>query len=125
MPKIFSKFLGFLKNDQAANAKNEPINNVQPLQTVSTPIEQAPAQTKKEIVPIVWSDLSPDKVINRYLTTDHSTSPAQYDFYEYHKAEFDCILHNLEKVEDEGVLKDMLNLINAVYKHYISGNWER
>lgn len=99
MPKIFSKFLGFLKNDQAANAKNEPINNVQPLQTVSTPIEQAPAQTKNEIVPIVWSDLSSDKVINRYLTTDHSTSPAQYDFYEYHKAEFDCILHNLEKVK--------------------------
>lgn len=31
----------------------------------------------------------------------------------------------VEKVEDEGVLKDMLNLINAVYKHYISGNWER
>lgn len=31
----------------------------------------------------------------------------------------------VEKVEDEGVLKDMLNLINTVYKHYISGNWER
>ena len=31
----------------------------------------------------------------------------------------------VEKVEDEGALKDMLNLINAVYKHYISGNWER
>ncbi len=31
----------------------------------------------------------------------------------------------VEKVEDEGVLKDLLNLINGVYKHYISGNWER
>ena len=31
----------------------------------------------------------------------------------------------VEKVEDEGVLKDLLSLINGVYKHYISGNWER
>lgn len=31
----------------------------------------------------------------------------------------------LEKVDDEHVLKDMKNLINSVYKHYISGNWER
>lgn len=31
----------------------------------------------------------------------------------------------VEKVEDEGVLKDLLNLVNGVYKHYISGNWER
>ena len=31
----------------------------------------------------------------------------------------------LEKVDDEKVLQDMKNLINAVYKHYISGNWER
>ena len=31
----------------------------------------------------------------------------------------------LKKVDDEKVLQDMKNLINAVYKHYISGNWER
>ena len=31
----------------------------------------------------------------------------------------------LEKVDDENVLKDMKELINGVYKHYISGNWER
>lgn len=31
----------------------------------------------------------------------------------------------LEKVDDERVLQDMKNLINSVYKHYISGNWER
>lgn len=31
----------------------------------------------------------------------------------------------LEKVEDVTVLKDILNLINGVYKHYISGKWGR
>lgn len=31
----------------------------------------------------------------------------------------------LEKVDDEKVLQDIKNLINSVYKHYISGNWER
>lgn len=31
----------------------------------------------------------------------------------------------LEKVDDEKVLQDMKNLISGVYKHYISGNWER
>ncbi len=31
----------------------------------------------------------------------------------------------LEKVDDETILKDMKDLINGVYKHYISGNWER
>ncbi len=31
----------------------------------------------------------------------------------------------LEKVDEEKVLQDMKNLINSVYKHYISVNWER
>ena len=31
----------------------------------------------------------------------------------------------IKKTDDEAVLQDMLNLINAVYKHYIAGNWER
>lgn len=31
----------------------------------------------------------------------------------------------MKKVDDEKVLQDMKNLINGVYKHYISGNWER
>ena len=29
----------------------------------------------------------------------------------------------LDKVEDEEVLKDMLNLLDTVYRHYISGDW--
>jgi hypothetical protein len=35
------------------------------------------------------------------------------------------IVSILEKVDDEKVLQDMKDLINGVYKHYISGNWER
>lgn len=31
----------------------------------------------------------------------------------------------LEKVDDEKVLKDMLNLIKGIYKHYSAGKWER
>ncbi len=33
------------------------------------------------------------------------------------------IVSILEKVEDINVLKDMLSLINGVYKHFISGHW--
>lgn len=35
------------------------------------------------------------------------------------------IVSILEKVDDEKVLQDMKSLINSIYKHYISGNWER
>ena len=31
----------------------------------------------------------------------------------------------LKKIDDEMVLKDIYNLICGVYKHYLSGNWER
>lgn len=31
----------------------------------------------------------------------------------------------LDKVEDETVLKDMLNLIDTVYRHYQNGQWGR
>lgn len=35
------------------------------------------------------------------------------------------IVSILEKVEDEKVLQIMKDLVNGVYKHYISGSWER
>lgn len=35
------------------------------------------------------------------------------------------IVSILNKVDDVTVLKDMLNLINGVYKHWISGKWGR
>ena len=35
------------------------------------------------------------------------------------------IVSILNKVDDISVLKDMLNLINGVYKHYILGKWGR
>ena len=35
------------------------------------------------------------------------------------------IVSIIEKVDDENVLMDMKNLINGVYKHYISGKWGR
>ena len=41
------------------------------------------------------------------------------------KALIDQIVSILEKVDDEKVLQDIKSLINSVYKHYISGNWER
>jgi hypothetical protein len=41
------------------------------------------------------------------------------------KALIEQIVSILEKIEDENVLKDLKNIINSVYKHYISGNWER
>lgn len=31
----------------------------------------------------------------------------------------------LDKIEDETVLKDMLNLVDAVYQHYQNGQWGR
>ena len=41
------------------------------------------------------------------------------------KALIEQIVSILEKVDDENVLQDMKSLINSIYKHYISGNWER
>lgn len=41
------------------------------------------------------------------------------------KALIEQIVSILEKVEDEKVLQDIKSLINSIYKHYISGNWER
>ena len=40
------------------------------------------------------------------------------------KALIEQIVSILEKVDDEKLLQDMKSLINSVYKHYISGNWE-
>lgn len=34
------------------------------------------------------------------------------------------IIEICENVDDEVVLKDMKDLINDVYKHYLSGKWE-
>ena len=33
------------------------------------------------------------------------------------------IVHIIKQVDNVSVLKDMLNLVNGVYKHYIAGNW--
>lgn len=41
------------------------------------------------------------------------------------KALIEQIVSILEKVDDEKVLQDMKSLINSIYKHYISGKWER
>lgn len=35
------------------------------------------------------------------------------------------IEHIIHNTKDEKVLKDMLNLISGIYKHYQSGKWER
>lgn len=37
----------------------------------------------------------------------------------------DQIIHIIEQIDDKKVLKDILNLITAIYKHYKSGKWER
>lgn len=31
----------------------------------------------------------------------------------------------LNKVDDEKVLREIYNLIFGIYKHFVSGNWER
>lgn len=35
------------------------------------------------------------------------------------------IISIINKINDEKVLKDILNLVNGVYKHFIAGTWER
>jgi DNA-binding FrmR family transcriptional regulator len=35
------------------------------------------------------------------------------------------ILSIIEKIEDEQVLKDILNIVSAIYKHFVRGHWER
>ena len=35
------------------------------------------------------------------------------------------IKSTVDKVEDETVLKDTLNLIDAIYQHHLNGQWGR
>lgn len=35
------------------------------------------------------------------------------------------IISLVSQIDDEKVLQDIKNIINAIYKHYSSGNWER
>jgi len=50
-----------------------------------------------EKVKIKPEDLNCTQVIQRYLTTDHSTVPSIYDYYGYYHAEFACMLNNIPK----------------------------
>lgn len=75
--------------------------------TINTTFHTAnSSSTRIPIVPptpsklsISASDLQFFNVIPRYLTDAHYKSPAQYDFYDYHRAEFDCLLQGLARVE--------------------------
>lgn len=55
--------------------------------------------TKPKKMPIRAENLSYESAMARYLCRAHYKSPSQYDYLEYHRAEFDCILNNIEKTE--------------------------
>lgn len=59
----------------------------------SKPAKEEP---KKSAAKILFSD--PKEIIDRYLTTAHSTYPKGYNVVEYYTAEFDCILNALREV---------------------------
>lgn len=55
---------------------------------------------------ILLFELDPEAVLNRYLTTDHSTYPKGYNVVEYYTAEFDCMLSALREVPVARSLRD-------------------
>lgn len=58
----------------------------------------APTPKKRLIHP---EELDFDEVIQRYLTTNHSTVSSVYDYYSYFRAEFDCLLRNIPRMPVE------------------------
>ena len=95
-----------------SSAKKNPQNNNTPQQI---DIKEKPHNVNteaksKEYKSISWNDLSFEQVIDKYLTTNHASSPSEYKYIEYHYAEFDCILNNLKKVNiellDEKILRN-------------------
>lgn len=52
---------------------------------------------KRTYLPISPEDLSFETTIEKYLTTSHSKCPCEYNYFDYLRAEFDCILNNLTK----------------------------
>lgn len=73
-----------------------------PVQTSARPVQ--------EKVRISAADLDFNTVLARYLSEAHFKSPALYNYYEYHRAEFDCLLQHIPKVNiplyDEKVLRN-------------------
>lgn len=59
---------------------------------------------------ITPDDLVSTQVLARYLSEDHHKSPAEYNFYEYHRAEFDCLLRSIPHANI--VLRDEKTLRN-------------
>lgn len=52
------------------------------------------------------TDLDPEAVITRYLTTAHDTYPSDYNVVEYYVAEFNCMLDSLPSAEITRMLCD-------------------
>lgn len=98
---IFSRLF---HRKQAQN--QEPVNpgNVTGIQ--ATPPSE-PQITKK--LKIEAKDLNFNDVIGRYASAAHHSSPSAYNYYEYHRAEFECLLHGIQRakidLKDEKVLR--------------------
>lgn len=70
----------------------------------------SPAKHISEKLSITPDELVPDRVLTRYLSDAHHKSPATYNYYEYHRAEFDCLLQSIPcaniLLKDEKVLRN-------------------
>ena len=82
--------------------KSLPVKNV----TRNTVNAQVPISKKRRVLP---AELNFAEVIQRYLTTTHSTVSSAFDYYSYFRAEFDCLLRNIPHIpvelHDEKVLR--------------------
>lgn len=75
-------------------------------QNVANITAPAPLPKKRHVHP---DELDFEEVIQRYLTTKHSSVSSVFDYYSYFRAEFDCILKSIPRVHialrDEKVLR--------------------
>lgn len=61
-------------------------------------------------------DLDFDKVVSKYLSSCQGSCPVEYDFFTYTKAEFNCMLNNLNYIKfdlsDDRVLRNKMIFFN-------------
>lgn len=95
-----------MKTNSTNSTNNSPKTNVTNSKKESADVQaniQQPKlvkqESKVEKISISYSDLQPENVIQRYLTSEHNSVPSKYKFYDYLRAEFSCILNNLKKSE--------------------------
>lgn len=95
---ISNQHSDYEKNSPQATIVNSQHSDII-TQEIKTPVRNPKQKEKKINLPISPEDLSFEATTEKYLTTSHSKCPCEYNYFDYLRAEFDCILNNLNKFD--------------------------